>query len=79
MLENVESEQSLIVSIHTIYSLKNFGRILSTIGLKKKTNRKSKTNQLIGLCDFVLLFLYNSEDCWQQKEPSWNRKLVQII
>lgn len=57
MLENVESEQSLVVSIHTIYSLKNFVGIFSTIGLKKKTNRKSKTNQLIGLCDIFFVIV----------------------
>lgn len=55
MLENVESEQSLVVSIHTIYSLKNFGRILSTIGWRKKQieNRKQ-----INLLDCVISFCY---------------------
>lgn len=55
MLENVESEQSLVVSIHTIFSLKNFGRILSTIGWRKKQieNRKQ-----INLLDCVISFCY---------------------
>lgn len=70
MLENVESEQSLVVSIHTIYSLKNFGQIFSTIGCRKK--KQIENRKQINLLDCVILFLlllYNSEECGNKKNP----------
>lgn len=55
MLENVESEQSIVVSIHTIYSLKNFVGIFSTIGLKKK--KQIENRKQINLLDCVIFFV----------------------